>query len=291
MQTSPRLSVIIPTRHRPEILRLCLRRLEEQTARKELEVIVVHDGEDDDETRQVATSQWQFPLTYFAIPKSQQGVARNRGVGRATADLCLFIGDDILLDGNACERHLAAHTLLKAEGDHAAVLGFLTWDPDVGITPVMTWLEKSGWQFGYPSIANYAHSFVPVELQHSYTYSSQISLPTAIAKAQPFREDVTTYGWEDVEWGWRLKKDGVRLFYEPHAIGLHHHFMDMESSLKRMETLGASAVAMQRLAPELPIVPRGWKRWAYRIRAMLPTLAGQHAKAFLRGMDADVSRS
>src|SRR3989338_3227093 len=202
------LSIIIPTHKRAQILKKCLEHLEQQTIRDQLEVIVVHDGEDDGETRGIIPSG----VTYFSIPKSQQGVARNRGVDRATAPIVLFIGDDIFLAPDACEKHLKAHTRVVG-ATHASplqttVLGFTTWDPAVGITPVMRWLEKTGWQFGYSHIDQYAGDFLPIPLQHRFTYASHISLPWKIAQRIPFREDMTLYGWEDIEWGMRLREAG-----------------------------------------------------------------------------------
>ncbi len=195
----------------------------------------------------------------------------------------LFIGDDILLGPDACEKHLAIpHSTFHIP--YSAILGFTTWDPSCTITPVMKWLEQSGWQFGYPMLKKYEHDFIPADIQHKFTYTSHISLPTEIAKKFPFREDVTLYGWEDVEWGFRLQKAGVKLFYEPDATALHHHHITMEDSLKRMETLGRSAMMIEKIAPDLKIVPRGFKKWKYRIGAMLPGMRGRHARAFLKGM-------
>src|SRR3989344_5102452 len=279
------LSIIIPTHKRAQILKKCLEHLEQQTIRDQLEVIVVHDGEDDGETRGIIPSG----VTYFSIPKSQQGVARNRGVDRATAPIVLFIGDDIFLAPDACEKHLKAHTRVvggrPAPPLQTTVLGFTTWDPAVGITPVMRWLERTGWQFGYPKIATYAHNFLPEDLQHRFTYTSNISLPTSTAKQIRFREDVKLYGWEDIEWGLRLKEAGVKLFYEPSARGLHHHHTTLPMSLERMETLGRSAVQVSRINPQLDRLPKGWKLFAYRLLAWLPTMRGKHAKAFLAGID------
>lgn len=150
------------------------------------------------------------------------------------------------------------------------------------ITPVMRWLEQSGWQFGYPHIAQYAHQFLPADIQHHFSYTSHISLPTEIAKKFPFREDVTLYGWEDMEWGLRLKEAGIKLFYKPDAKAFHHHAMTLEQSLKRMETLGKSAVQIEKISG-LRVRPRGWKALAYTAISWLPTLRGRHAKAFLNG--------
>src|SRR5260221_6650 len=108
------LSVVIPTRQRPAILKLCLEHLAKQTMHKELDVIVVHDGQDDQETlpmlKELASVTATFSrFVYFAIPKAQQGVARNKGIERVQTPLTLFINDDILLTPEACERHVTAH--------------------------------------------------------------------------------------------------------------------------------------------------------------------------------------
>jgi len=272
----PKLSIVIPTHKRPAILRQCLERIAQQTIGDDLEVIVVSDGHDE-EARRVADAA---RVKFFSIPKSQQGQARNEGVKHATAPYVLFIGDDIFLDSHACERHLK-----RLSGTHlTAVLGFTTWDPAVGITPVMIWLEKSGWQFGYPKIRRFAHTTLPRAMQHRFTYTSHISLPTEIAKTIPFRSDMHTYGWEDIEWGMRLASAGIKLYYEPSAQALHHHRISMEDSLKRMEILGRSAIEMSEVIPRFDRIPRGLKRWAYKILGAFPTLHGRHRKAFMSGL-------
>ena len=134
---TPALSVIIPTHERPDILAECLAHLERQSVAGEIEAIVIHDGQDAKTDARVANSSWQIPVHYESIPKSQQGVARNRGVVHARASTCLFLGDDMFLKPDACAHHIAAHANARTP---SAVLGFITWDDAVGITPDMTWL-------------------------------------------------------------------------------------------------------------------------------------------------------
>lgn len=289
----PSLSIIIPTHKRADILRQCLEHIEKQTIATQLEVIVVHDGESGIENEKLKFENSR--VHYFEIPKSQQGIARNRGVEKATADHVLFIGDDIFLAPDACEIHVKSHNLPHpsppptGEGGaerrvgEVAVLGFTTWDPACGITPVMQWLEKSGWQFGYPMIAKYAHKIIPAEIQHRFTYTSHISVPTAIAKAHPFNEDVTLYGWEDMLWGKELQKAGVELFYEPDAKAFHHHHIELSDSLKRMETIGKSLQTIKKNNPTFERIPRGWKLWAHWLLGLFPTMRGKHERAFIRG--------
>ena len=295
----PSLSVIIPTHRRPEILKTCLEHLEKQTIVNDIEVIVVSDG-GDDESQVVRHKSPAFACglrtgrqvttRFLEIAPCHQGVARNEGVKVAQGKYVMFIGDDIFLTEDACAKHVQSYTLRLAsltQGESFATLGFTTWDPACGITPMMRWLEISGWQFGYPQIEKFSHNFLPRDIQHKYTYTSHISLPIEIAKKFPFRSDVSLYGWEDVEWGMRLRDAGVPLFYEPSAIALHHHHITLDDSLKRMQTLGRSAVEIQKKVPEFDRVPRGWKLLAYRICALFPAMAGSHRRAFLRGLGVD----
>ena len=301
------LSVIIPTHKRTDILRQCLECLAKQTILTQIEVIVVSDGPDERTAEMIQSLSWPFALQYFAIPKSQQGVARNRAVEKARAPYCLLLGDDIFLARDACEKHLDAHAKLQDPNSKfqtssnfriskpqpqplVVVLGFTTWDPTLRITPVMRWMEKSGVQFGYPKIQQYAHDFIPVLQQHFFTYTSNLSLPSKLLYQNKFLEGLSLYGWEDIEWGKRLAAKGISLFYESDARGYHHHAFTDREVFERSEKLGISAVEMERLVPGLILSPRGWKKTAYCFRSLLPTYWGRHCRAFLRGMREAMAR-
>lgn len=282
----PKLSVVIPTHNRPSTLEQTLGHLEAQTIASELEAIVISDVPNDKEFARVAKSAWQIPIYFETIEPCHQGVARNHGVQKAQSSTVLFIGDDIFLAPEACALHESIH---RNGSTPVAVLGSTMWDPKLEITPVMEWLMVSGWQFGYPQIDSYAGDLLPEHIQHQFTYTSNVSVPTEVAKRTPFRDDVKLYGWEDVEWGMRLRDSGVRVYFEPNARGFHHHPMTLEDSLRRMETIGKSAVLLSTHVPGFDRVPRGWKRLAYEVLAKLPTMAGKHRAAFLRGIKS-VSR-
>lgn len=277
------LSVIIATHKRAPILHTCLEHLAAQTAVKQLQVIVVSDGPDE-ATKAVCTLPWKMSVHYTDIPKAQQGAARNAGVKLAESPYCLFINDDIFLQQHACALHITALEELNKSVESTAVLGFTTWDTALKINTTMKFLERSGWQFGYPKIAQYAHSNIPSHVQHSFTYSSHISIPTSIAVQFPFTVKAHGYGWEDIEWGKRLADAEVRLWYEPDAIGYHHHFLTVHDSLQRLETIGKAAVTMQNDHPHLVLLPTKLKQVVSTVHSWLPTLAGRHRRAYLRGI-------
>ncbi len=278
----PYLSIIIPTHKRPSILRKCLEHIGVQTIRDDLEVIVVSDGPCDEAKKVCTESKLGVPLKYLEIEKSQQGVARNKGLEIAEAQRVLFIGDDIFLMPNACKEHMDARAKQLESGGplDIAVLGYTTWDPNLEINPTMKWLERSGWQFGYPQLRKYQNNYIPDSIQERFTYTSHISLPRDVAREHPFSEDASMYGWEDIEWGKRLKKHPIKLFYQPEAKAFHHHELTPEDSLGRMETLGRSVHHF----PDIGRKPKGIKRIGYEITALFPTMSGKHRKAFLKGL-------
>jgi hypothetical protein len=109
-------------------------------------------------------------------------------------------------------------------------------------------------------------------------------MPARIARATPFPEGVAEYGWEDVVFGMELKKKGVGLSYEPAARALHRHRIELADSLKRMRAIGRTAELFAKRDPAFDRRPRGKKLLAYRLLALLPTIRGKHAKAFLEGI-------
>src|SRR5688500_18176629 len=96
----PRISVVIPTYHRPDLLRRCLTAVMGQRLPHDaFEIIVVDDGHDD-ETRELVASMAQglhpAPLLRYLRPDAGRGpaVARNAGWRAANAPLIAFTDDD-----------------------------------------------------------------------------------------------------------------------------------------------------------------------------------------------------
>lgn len=242
---------------------------------------MINDSDDPQFETLANTNDFQINIDFETIAPCQQGVARNRGVEKARSSTVLFIGDDIFLKEETCALH---ESIQRNRGTPTAVLGSTMWDPDIEVTEVMEWLMQSGWQFGYPKIEKYAGDVLPTRIQHQFAYTSHISVPREVALRLPFLEDINLYGWEDVEWGIRLREEDVPVYYEPNAKAYHHHTMTLEDSLERMETVGESAVLIKQIAPDFDRLPHGWKKVAYHIFSKFPTMAGKHRKAFLRGI-------
>jgi glycosyltransferase involved in cell wall biosynthesis len=258
-----KLSVVIPTHNRAEILKTTLQKVLAQEG-VEFEVIVVDDGSMDETENTVSSLKREFQgiqIKYIKQEASHQGVARNRGFEAAANGIVVFIGDDIFVEPGFLKTHHDAHE--KNPDEEVVVLGFTTWDPALEVNDYMRFLESSGWQFGYSSLVP---GFVQNAEPYKYFYTSNISFKKNLFDFGKFDEQFKVYGWEDIELGYRLWKQGkLRLFYEPSAKAFHHHFLTEEDLPKKMRAVGQSAVHFERLHPEVDVVPKGPKLIALKI--------------------------
>jgi glycosyltransferase involved in cell wall biosynthesis len=289
-----KLSVIIPTHNRADILKTCLEKVLSQQGQVDrdrtcqgvdFEVIVVDDGSTDNTEEIIkqfinhvgAIGQSRLHGTgirYIKQPASHQAIARNRGVKEATGDIIIFIGDDIFVEPDFLMEHCRRHA--EYPDENIVVLGYTTWDPSLEINPYMKFLESSGWQFGY----RFLHpKFIGRTDPYKFFYTSNISLKKSFFEKERFNEDFSCYGWEDVELGYRLwKHHNMKIYYEPRAIAYHHHQIPESGLTEKMRNIGKSAVLFRRLQPDIRVIPVGLKafaiksagnKWALRVLRLL----------------------
>ncbi len=243
------MSVIIPTYNRAENLQKVLNALADQTLPGEFyEIIVVDDGSTD-ETRNVVENSMRsssMELRYLWQENKKQGAARNRGLKHAQMPLVVFIGDDIIPSRDFLANHLNRHNSENTD-DRLVVIGHTKWSREKSITPFMEYIHEYGYQFGF-SIMEDSN-----DLPFNFFYTSNISLSTDFLEAQDmvFDEDFDSYGWEDIELGYRLKLQGMRLCFESGATAYHEHPTDVRSFCLRQFNVGMSSRSFLQKHPEL----------------------------------------
>ena len=233
------LTVIIPTYNRKDILKKCINAIIRQTyLRSDYEVIIVDDGSTDGTEGMISSTAHKSPvlLRYFKQDNKGPAAARNVGIKNANGRIFLFIGDDIIIPHNFLEEHMGWHR--RYPDDNIAVLGYITWSPEIVITPFMRWLENGGPQFSFCEIND------KVEVDgHKYFYSSNISLKKEflLENKEFFDEEFPYAAFEDIELGYRLKKRGLILKYNKNAIAYHYHPTSLKSACLRMIRVGESS--------------------------------------------------
>src|SRR5579862_7540551 len=133
---------------------------------------------------------------------------------------------DIIPSGDLVEQHSAWHR--KYSDVHDAVLGYVTWAPEVHPTPFMRWYGEDAMLFAYRSARG------RTELDFRFFYTCNLSVKTAfLGEYGRFNESFRTAAYEDTELGYRLSKHGMKLRYNPAAIAYHYQFFSFAAACRK----------------------------------------------------------
>ncbi len=242
------LTVVIPTSGRWAILERTLRALAGQTTAG-FSTIVIVNGLD----QTVPPALRAFSGVRFVVREDEgPGNARNLGVRLADTSLLLFLNDDTIPLPGLVQRHLERHA---AEPEmEVAVLGHVSWHPEVAGSRVNRWLDWSGTQFDYRQLSRERGD----DAGFGRFYTSNVSLKRELFLAAGGFDPDFRFGYEDIDFGWRAAQLGMRLRYEPSAVVQHLHEQDLDAIRRRAELNG--------VAERLMASKHDWFRPYYRER-------------------------
>jgi len=212
---APKISVVLPTFNRMEVLRVCLAALAFQTLPESLwEVIVVDDGSADDTESFCLSLSLPYSLQYLRQSNSGAGAARRAGVEAARGDFVLLCNDDTVASSTLVAEHLRVH--IQHPREKWAVLGQFQPSELCAERALSHWFHSS------PSLFP-QHSLKPGQLCGSSLFvTCNLSLRRdAVLKAGNF--DPAFRVGEDTDLGARLARSGYRVFYHPAAHAVHEH--------------------------------------------------------------------
>lgn len=268
----PTLAIVIPTHNRRASIERTLRGFSNQSClSRVVEAIVVADGCTDG-TPEITRERWPVPVRVIEQPRQGAAVARNRGAAAATADVLVFLDDDIEVWPGFAAAHVRAHS---GGDDRRVAIGYLP--PDLqGRRDFFAVMLRSWWEAMFDRMRDPGHRF---------SYSDLLSGNVSIRRSL-FREvggfDETFRCHEDYELGFRLIGAGARLSFVEGAAGWHHERTDLRRALQRKREEGRADVALGRrhppLGPGLPLCRWVGARGTRRGR-LLRTLALAHPAA------------
>jgi glycosyltransferase involved in cell wall biosynthesis len=229
-QSEPLLSVVIPTRDRPEALSRCLAAIARQRGCGKLEVLVVDDGSSHPE--EVGTVAGARPgVRVLTQPRSGPAAARNLGARSAVAPVICFTDDD-------CEPApdwAARLSRRLGEGASAAAGSTVVPDPrDVlaGATHLVAEHLRE-WTLGPEANAPFAPS-------------NNLACRAHVMTDVPFDERYGAPGGEDRAWCARLARRGMKLAHEPAAVVVHRSALTLPAFWRQHERYGRGAFLLRR---------------------------------------------
>jgi glycosyltransferase involved in cell wall biosynthesis len=207
-----KVSVVIPTRNRERIIYKCVKHIMEQDY-SPYEVIVVDDGSEDN--TEEALKDFSKYRNFRYIPLSERkgpAFCRNLGVRESEGDLIIFIDSDIFVLPDFISSHVKIH---RNYPDGVVAVG-----PVIAISQMDSEVSKKG------SILDFSNA---------YFASGNASIPKDIfMRVNGFDEVFNVYGWEDIDFGLKLKSSGIKSVKVPDAIGYHYQPLPDESGLRAL---------------------------------------------------------
>ena len=250
MKSDIRLSVVIPTYNRSDLLMEMLAAFREQTLpASDFEVVVVIYGSTDDTLDMVNTSKQPYVLRVVYQEQSGVAVARNRGAKESHGSVVLFLDDDIMPHARLLEEHLSMHT----DNPPGVVLGRLI-PADTG--------KRSGWNVWEDAVLSNHYEAVadgrrPPAGRRLYSGNFSVSREAFLAVGG-FNEELRR--GEDVELGFRFEREGVPFYFSHDASAIHRGYRTFDSWCSSAHAYGHTDVLLAVKRGHLSVLPEifGW---------------------------------
>lgn len=237
-----KISVVIPTYNRAEVLSRVLDSILESSVDEfdEVEVVVVDDGSEvpASEIVEKKTARKPFRLRCVAQKNSGPAAARNRGFKESSNDVVLFIDDDLLVSPDLLRVHYDSHQ----ESPGSVVFGRSPLYPEGGETPAKRYFDSLQTEFEKEMGL----------IKRSDLASGNISFERRLfPSGKIYNNSMVTPGAEEFELAVRLKDNGIPIFQNNAAYGWHLQSSDIEEKFKQEYKYGISVAEALVKVPNL----------------------------------------
>ena len=240
------LSVVIPTYNEPERLEAALKSLSQQNYPHEAtQIIVVDDASPHLDAERLHAAIAPLELQLLRNEQNQgRARARNAALRVASGDIVVFLDSDMTVGTN----FLRAHAQRHQNHAEAVFVGNIRFASEIPATSLTRYLEGRG--------VHRVDADKTIPFKCFVTGNSSIRRSSLLCVGF-FDEDLTAYGGEDLELGYRLHLAGIPLYYAPEALSHHNHLRSLEPLCRLMQTYGNMSIPiLLKKHPELDAVLR-----------------------------------
>jgi len=281
LRPKPDISVIIPTRNRPDYLARCLDGFARQAlAEASFEVIVVDDGSDEPLDPVIEPFRDTLDIRFERRDHQGPGAARNTAIGLAAADLLILFDDDQQPLAKMVERCVAFHRQYPDEENFELLR--IGPDPAQPRTPESIAMFEGQQMFSYPRPG------VRLGEAYSWFWGGAVTCKRSIFRYGLYDPDYAMV--EDAELGLRLSKWldlNVHIGLELHALQLRN--LSVAQLLLRACRMGYHHLIWQRNWPrDTDVGKRHMYRNAEKIVSQGPPLHEQAAGLEARARELGV---
>jgi len=242
---SIKISVLIITRNRSEMLVGCLDSLVKQTRLPD-EVIVVDNSSTDNTKKVILSFKKSLPIRY--VFEKQIGIpfARNRGLQHTTGSLILMLDDDCSADKFWVERMAYAH---KKYPKAWVVQGRTYSLPKESLYSVVSEFTR----FIY--IQNYAKKIIPIrsffkkyftdEMEILTCATINFSIKTSYLKKHKLSFDTNFYRGEDTDLGRQIMQKNGLIMFCPDSIVGHYERSTLPEFLEQQWHIGRTNAILE----------------------------------------------
>ncbi len=260
-EPAPRVSVIIPTRDRAELLRVTLDGLFGATDYPDIEVVVVDNDSREPETRALFDGYRDDPrLRVVAVPGPFNfSDLSNRGAAAASGAVLLFLNNDVEVIEPGWLAELAAQAVRPEIGAVGAKLLY----PDGTV-------QHGGVVLGIGGVAGHGHLGLPDEdpgyfarmvlvQEVSAVTGACLAMRTEVFRAVGgFDAEALKVAFNDIDLCLRIRAAGYRILWTPFAKLVHHESKSRgpeDTPEKRARFQTETAVMQERWGPQLRADP------------------------------------
>jgi len=260
-----KVSIIIPTKNRSEILARCLKYLTCQETKVDFEVLVVDNGSNPNEKKK---NKSMVDMLKFGVWLEKAGngpaVARNYAIKQAKGEILIFINDDTIVNSHFVENHYGFHW--KHGGCDVGLVGKFEEHPDLTGDGVMKWLvNESKMHFQYRVRNNKV-----IDWWYFWTCNLSVKREFMVENKLWFDQSFPTAAWEDIELGYRAYKKGLKLYFCDNIGAYHWHTFTIGDLVARFYSHGRGLFHLAETMPKNVLPPLG-KRY---VRSFMSIVLG-----------------
>jgi GT2 family glycosyltransferase len=223
------LSVVVPTRGGARRLPVLLDALAAQDLEEPWEVVLVLDGDIDGSREVVEAYTDRVPLSIVEFGDNQgRSAALNAGFARARGEVLVRCDDDLVPSVDYLARHAARHA-----GDVVGVVGLYR-----NVFPETTYARVYGREWD----ARFRREAYAAAADQAWRYWAGNCSVTRETweRVGPYDTDFRAYGYEDVDWGYRLAALGVPIVLDP-RLETEHRIASTTSAVRAQRAFYSGA--------------------------------------------------